>query len=91
MEKYTIEWGKAGLDKPLSEREKEKLLKQLAGLAKDTNVFHFHVEPKVVNFLKETLTNAYIIKVMGPEDNHGDFWLVIGVDEATAWAEYLKI
>ena len=82
MDKHVIKWGPV-------ETEKEKLLRRIDRKAKHTNVFDIDVWPEEVDFLKEILENAYIIE--RPMARSGKIWLIIGIDEETAQADYHRV
>lgn len=90
MDKHTIKWGRSGLGRLLSLREKVGLLKEIDKKAKNTNVFRIDVVPAAVDFLRSHLDDANIMEIKNAACNDGLVRLIIGADKETVRAEYFK-
>ena len=88
-EKIVLEWGKAGMHKPASQKEIEDTLVELKEKSSKSNVFHYGLSGGMVDYLKEHLDpdNAVMKIVMDPERPNSDYWVIIGADEKTVDAE----
>lgn len=64
MEKHTVKWGSEEWDRPLSLTEKKKVLEKIDRKARSSNIFYLNTTSSAVGFLRKTLVNAHIAKVV---------------------------
>lgn len=93
-EKIILEWGKAAINKPASQKEIENTLLEMKKRSSKSNVFQLSgLSAGMVEYLKDHLDpdNAIMKTVMEPERPNGGYWVMIGADEKTVDAEISRI
>jgi len=82
MKKHTIKWGEIPLGRELNDEDIKMLKEKLEKRARGCNAFHINLVPSAVRFIKEKISNAYIIKIL--QENDGEIWCVVGADKESA-------
>ena len=79
---HTIKWGEIPLGRELNDADIKMLKEKLEKKARGCNSFFIYLVPEAVKFVKEKISNAYIIDVMA--DGDGTQWCAVGANKESA-------
>lgn len=88
--KIILEWGRAGMHRPASQKEIEDTLAEMKERSSKSNVLQLSgVSSGMLEYLKKHLdpNNAVMKVVMGPESPNDGYWVIIGADKETVDTE----